>query len=376
MTEFQVRKDNLAQSRLVSTSVSSKTVPEGSVVAQTDCFAFTSNNITYGVAGDMLGYWQFFPPAEDDGNTWGVLPVWGFADVTHSNCSQIDIGERLFGYFPPSSHLLLRPASIKDTVFFDGSEHRASLPAGYNRYRRVSNEPGYSSAGDNRAGDSRAIDSRAMDELQALLFPLYITSFCLWDALTENHWHGAEQIIIMSASSKTSIGLGYALAQDASAPAVLGLTSMTHCDKLGSLNLYGNCIAYDNLADVPNVPSVIVDMSGNSDLLGRLHTLLGDNMKQTLNVGVTHWEQPRKREGIISDRCEMFFAPSHIQQRFREWGPEVFEQRSTSFLNDAFSKSMSWLNIERLDGLPGLVSVYADVCAGTIPLDKGLIIKM
>lgn len=361
MTEFQVRKDNLVQNRLVDTSVSGEDITEGSIIVQTDCFAFTSNNITYGVAGDMLGYWQFFPPAQDDGNTWGVLPVWGYADVTQSNSSQIAIGERLFGYFPPSNHLLLRPANIKDTVFFDGSDHRASLPAGYNRYRRVSNESGYNSA---------------MDELQSLLFPLYITSFCLWDALKENCWYGAEQVIVISASSKTSIGLGYALAQDAGAPNVLGLTSSVHCDKLESLNLYGNCITYDNLSGVPNVPSVIVDMSGNSDLLGGLHTLLGDNMKQTLNVGFTHWEQPRKRDGIITDRCEMFFAPSHIQQRFKDWGPVAFEQRSTSFLSDAFSNSMSWLKIEKLDGLRGLVSVYADVCAGTMPLDKGLIIKM
>ena len=50
-----------------------------------------------------------------------------------------------------------------------------------------------------------------LDRERSLLFPLYLTSFCLWDSLQDNQWHEAEQIVVLSASSKTSIGLGYAL---------------------------------------------------------------------------------------------------------------------------------------------------------------------
>jgi hypothetical protein len=46
-----------------------------------DRFAFTANNITYAVVGDQFGYWQFFPPTGDEVKDWGILPVWGFADV-------------------------------------------------------------------------------------------------------------------------------------------------------------------------------------------------------------------------------------------------------------------------------------------------------
>ncbi len=29
-----------------------------------DAFGFTANNITYAAAGDLIGYWTFFPASE------------------------------------------------------------------------------------------------------------------------------------------------------------------------------------------------------------------------------------------------------------------------------------------------------------------------
>ncbi|NRA84799.1 MAG: DUF2855 family protein [Gammaproteobacteria bacterium] len=39
-------------------------------VFEVDKFALTANNITYGMTGDTLGYWLFFPatpPSKNDG---------------------------------------------------------------------------------------------------------------------------------------------------------------------------------------------------------------------------------------------------------------------------------------------------------------------
>ena len=44
---------------------------EGEVLVEVGRFALTANNITYAFAGDMIGYWQFFPV--DD--AWGIVPV-------------------------------------------------------------------------------------------------------------------------------------------------------------------------------------------------------------------------------------------------------------------------------------------------------------
>ena len=83
-----------------------------------ESFALTANNITYAKFGDAMNYWQFFPTGEDG---WGCIPVWGFARVVESQCDGIAVGEKLYGYFPMGTHLVVEPARIKPESFFDGS---------------------------------------------------------------------------------------------------------------------------------------------------------------------------------------------------------------------------------------------------------------
>ena len=128
----------------------------------------------------MIGYWQFFPAMGKDTDEYGVIPVWGFADVVESRVAGIPVGDRLFGYFPPASHLKMQPVRVSDGRFMDGAAHRSKLPAGYNLYRRVNNEKGYDTA---------------FDRERMLLFPLHLTSFCIWDALQDKDWFGAKQVM-------------------------------------------------------------------------------------------------------------------------------------------------------------------------------------
>ena len=72
--------------------------------------------------------------------------------------------------------------------------------------------------------------TKRFDNDRALLFPLYLTSFCLWDSLQDQSWLGAEQVLVLSASSKTSIGLGYALQRDQQSPKAVGVTSSRNLD--------------------------------------------------------------------------------------------------------------------------------------------------
>ena len=51
---------------------------DGEVRVSVEHFALTSNNITYGVFGDGMRYWDFFPSAQDTAILWGRIPVWGF----------------------------------------------------------------------------------------------------------------------------------------------------------------------------------------------------------------------------------------------------------------------------------------------------------
>jgi hypothetical protein len=362
MSEFQIRKDNYLTNRIVETHLSENDIGEGEVLVKIDRFAFTANNITYAVVGDQFGYWKFFPPTAVDTKDWGILPVWGFADVVASNAEGVPVGERLFGYFPPATYLAMKPIHTNGLRWIDGAAHRATLPSGYNVYRRVLAEPNY---------------NKAMDDLRMLLFPLHLTSYCLYDNLQDNNWFGAEQVVVISASSKTSIGLGYALADDENAPKSIGMTSERNLEMVNNLSIYNSTVTYENLTEIDaSKPTVIVDMSGNGDVLGRLHKHLGDNMKFCSNVGFTHWEDGGMGPDFIEQRSEMFFAPSHIQKRLKDWGPEMFEQKTTAFMQSTIRRSASWLKLTQLEGLDGLANVYQDVCEGKVDPEAGLIVAM
>ncbi|GAB3685290.1 DUF2855 family protein [Salinisphaera aquimarina] len=364
MFEFQIRKADIRQHRVIpiDAAADESGLTDGEVLVRVERFAFTANNITYATMADRLGYWQFFPPAGDDADGWGVIPVWGFACVIASRAGDIPVGDRLYGYFPPATCLIMKPVGIKPQRLIDGAAHRSQLPAAYNSYSRVAAEPGY---------------DRAMDDERMLLWPLHITSFFLWDVLQDRQWHGARQVVIVSASSKTSIGLAYALNVDVDAPVAVGVTSASNLDFVENLGLYERTVAYDALTDIDaDIPAVIVDMSGNVDVLGHLHAHLGENMRRCINVGLTHGSETGMGEGVIAERSEFFFAPSHIQKRVKEWGADDFGHRTSTFLRDATVATRDWLTLKTIDGLTGLAEVYPEVCAGRIPADQGLIVKL
>ena len=368
MSEFQVSKSNYVDCRIVNNDLSSHTLLEGQVLVKVDKFALTANNITYAVVAEQIGYWQFFPPhadtanVSDDRSAWGVLPVWGFADVIKSNNADVPIGERLFGYFPPATHLLMHPTKISATSWIDGSEHRAALPVGYNIYRKVESEPGY---------------KKNHEDHRMLLYPLHITSFALYDYFQNNNWFGASQLVMISASSKTSTGLAYGVKNDVNAPSLVALTSARNMAMVESLGVYDTTLSYEQIAQIDATkPTLIVDMSGNGQVLNDLHKHLGDNMQFCSNVGVTHWTKMKTGPDFIKARSEFFFAPSQLQKCIKECTMEGFEQKSGKYLAHSFAKSREWLKMTGIEGLQGMADIYPDVCEGRIPPEAGLIISM
>lgn len=361
MVEFQVRKDAFVEHRVVSVG-DVRRIGDGEVRLAIERFGFSANNITYAAVGHKLGYWQFFPASGDDAEGWGVIPVWGFAVVSESNADDIQVGERIFGYFPPAHTLIVRPARVAATTFIDGSEHRARLPAGYNTYRRVAAEPDY---------------NPDLDNERMLLWPLLITSFCLWDSMQQNAWYDAKQLIIVSASSKTGIGLAYAVDADSSAPATIGLTSRRNLDFVSGLSPYNSAVSYDDLSSIDSsIPAVIVDMAGNAEVLGRLYEHFGDNMKHCINVGLTHWSASAVTDVNLRERSEFFFAPDHISARIKDWGADGFSQRTASYIADTIQSCSEWLQMTPLAGLQELSEIYADVCDGKVAPNTGLIVTL
>lgn len=360
MFQLQCDKTNIEQVRIAEAG-SADAPDDGEFVVQLDRFAFTANNVTYAAMGERMLYWQFFEPVSGDSDAWGVIPVWGFGDVIASNAEGVAVGERLYGYFPPSTVCTMVAGRVTETGIVEGSPHRAELPPAYNRYARVTAEPGY---------------DRAMDDYRALLAPLFITSFSLWDSLSEANWHGSEQILLLSASSKTSIGLAFGLNRDESAPRVIGATGSANVEAVRELGLYDEVISYDGLADLPTKPTVIVDMAGNTTTLTNLHKQLTDHMLATIRVGITHWDNAASTGQLIRERSSFFFAPAHIMQRIKDWGADGFAAKSNQYLLDAVTRIAPWLQIEEVPGLAGLEAIYPDICNGRLSPRQGVIVNM
>jgi hypothetical protein len=302
----------------------------------------------------MIGYWNFFPAEEG----WGIIPAWGVGEVIETKHSDVKKGERIYGYFPMASHLVMKAGKVSPHRIVDVAEHRAPLPPVYNNYARLVADPSY---------------DRSLDEARMILFPLYATSFCLYDFLLDNKWFDAEQIILTSASSKTAIGLAYALKDDAKAPKVVGLTSAGNVALVESLGLYDTVLRYDAIKNVAKKPSVIVDMSGDGKVLTALHAHLGDDMRYCSNVGVTHFDSRETGPGYIRERSQFFFAPGHIQKRGSDWGPGEFEKRAYAFWLSAALKSRDWLKVERHNGVVALEEIYHELREGRLAPDRGVV---
>jgi hypothetical protein len=148
-TDFVVARDDLQQCKFIETQLpDAATLPDDALLIKIDRFAFTANNITYAVLGDQLKYWQLFPAPENFGN----IPVWGFGEVIASRHSGISEGERLFGYFPMATHLVIEAADV--------SKRACATPPRIARAWRRSTTPICASAAIPPSPDARAIIRR------------------------------------------------------------------------------------------------------------------------------------------------------------------------------------------------------------------------
>ena len=128
-------------------------------------------------------YWNFFPAPEG----WGRVPVWGFGDVIESQTDGIKPGERFFGYFPMSTHLVVEPTRIGPNGFSDAATHRQKMAPVYNNYTPAGADRGY--------GKTREAE-------QCLLRPLFSTSFFIDDFLADNDFFGGREVILSFFTSR------------------------------------------------------------------------------------------------------------------------------------------------------------------------------
>jgi hypothetical protein len=353
--DFVVARGNLRHTQCVRTAAAPELAPD-QILLRVDQFAFTANNVTYAVAGDMMSYWNFFPA--DSG--WGRVPVWGFADVLRSRHRGVSEGARVYGYLPMSTHLVVRPDSVARGGFVDAAPHRAELPPIYNQYLLTDRDPNYT----------------AGHEAQQMLFrPLFTTSFLLEDFLADNGDFGARATLLSSASSKTAFGLAFLLSR-ARRGEVIGLTSVANAAFVERLGCYDRVVTYDRIASLPAQPAAFVDMAGDGRVVSAVHQHFRDELKHSCIVGVTHWEQREPMQELPGPTPSFFFAPTQLQKRLQEWGADEYQRRYAVAWRAFVDFVAPHVRVVRGSGPEAVERVYMDMLEGRARPDEGHILSL
>ena len=348
-TSFQVNRSSIRDTQFVGRD--GRDLLAGEVRFSIDHFALTSNNVTYAVAGDMLDYWGFFPVDEP----WGHVPAMGYGEIIESANPDIALGMRCFGFFPMADeHVLL--AAATDAGLLDIGPHRINHAPVYRQFANVPKDPAHDP------------DREAH---VALLRGLFMTGWLAEDLLFDNDNFGAEATIITSASSKTSIAMGWTVQQRGGLS--IGLTSERNREFVEGLGCYSEVITYENIASIDNARrSVVVDMAGNGQLLADVHNHFGGELAYSMAIGGSHWESFGDRPEMAGPTPTFFFAPGQIEKRNTDWGSGEPMRRVAKAFAAYMQFTDQWLDIETADGPDALTDAWTGLVDGTIAPTIGL----
>jgi hypothetical protein len=350
-TRILVDRRNLASTRIETAAETP--LAEGEVRVKTGRFALTANNVTYGLAGDLVGYWNFFPAPLPE----GVIPVWGFATVSESRAPALPVGTGLWGFLPFASDVVMRPVGVTPHGFVDGADHRAMLPGLYNHYALT-------------AADSA--DLAAAGDARSLYFPLFTTGFVLADWLADQAFLGASQVLVASASSKTGYGLAFNLA--GAGVRRIGLTAPANLAFTRALGAYDEVLAYADLSGLdPSVASVFVDMAGNPRTTAAVHQHFGSQLKASVAVGLTHQQGGQPTTGLPGPQPAFFFAPTQIEKRDQDWGPGELRRRADAANLAIVRRLEGQVAVETLAGAEALCAGWTALARGELPPARSLL---
>jgi hypothetical protein len=347
---------------------------DGQIRLRVDRFAVTANNISYAGAGDLLGYWDFFPSS--DPSTWGRVPAVGYAEIVESRNADLPVGGRYHGWFPMADTVTFTATATRDG-FRDDGEHRQAHAPIYRAFSRTDADPFHDDAPD---GEDR----------HALLRVLLLTGFLADEFIADSGgstadgaepFFGAEQVVVLSASSKTSIGFSQRAAKR-DGLTVVGLTSAGNADFVRSLGCYDIVVTYDQIDDpdgsgagVPMVDSVVIDMAGNPNVLAAVHHRLGDRVKHSMMIGKSHHDAvPTGASGALPGAApQFFFAPTELHRLIQGWGADEYRRRTTEATHEFIDASRSWMVVDERRGPDGPASAWRSIHSGDVPPNVGVI---
>jgi hypothetical protein len=302
--------------------------------------------------------------------------------VLRSAHEGIAAGERFYGYYPMSTHLVVQPERVRPAGFSDGAPHRKPLHPVYNQYLRTTADPAYDAA---------------LEPQQMLLRPLFITSFLIDDFLADNDFFGARTVLLSSASSKTAYGTAFLLSKRGRDPQaagarvrVVGLTSPSNIDFVRSLGCYDEVLEYGAVGSLSvDAPAVYVDMAGSARTRAAVHSRLGERLKYSCMVGGTHWDHLGTGASAGEDgaparlpgpKPALFFAPAQVKKRQADWGPGGLEQRVAiawqQFMRPVTDAAHPWMRVVHGRGRQAAAELYRQMLDGRGSPEEGHVLTL
>jgi hypothetical protein len=362
-THFAVRRDRLTEHEVVTSP--RVALERGDAELRVDLFGFTANNISYALRGESMSYWKFFPEPRA---SWGRVPAWGFGTVVRSESDAVAVGERYYGYFPMSSHLVLQPRRVDDAGFFDSAPHRRYLGAVYNHYVRTTRDPSY---------------HPDHEPALVVLRPVFGTAYFLADYLREYGFFDAEVTLVSSASSKLACGMAYALAADVRRERrkLIGITSERNVAFVTRLGLFERVITYAEVTALSAAQrAVYIDIAGSHALRATVHRHFGTALRYSLMVGTSHQDVETAGGPLPGTEPVPFFAPTWIRHRNQQWTPDGVRRQVADawrqYVATMLDPARSWMTVVSSAGAEAVARRYEEVLTGRARADEAHVLSL
>lgn len=334
---------------------------DGEVLLALDRFSLTTNNITYAAYGDAIGYWQVFPTGRE---SYGMMPVWGFADVAASRAAGIEVGARVFGYFPMADHLVVQAEKVSRGGFADAAPWRRAVPDIYNRYVLCAADTNYSAE---------------LENPEVLFRPLFITSYTAVDFLRDHDFFGAKQIVVSSASSKTAYGAAWCM--EADDIRLVALTGRGNQAFVEGLRAYHDVCGYDDIETLPaTLPTLYLDLAGDPGLRRRVHAHFGAALTYDCLVGSTRGDAfPQQDPELIGPGPVFFFAATCLDSHRDRGTLRAFYERffadQRAFFERVVDPAAPWIRIVEHQGLDQAAAVVRALADGRSNPAEGAVVR-
>jgi len=360
---FEVAKNALNKTRILPLNIE-QALSDNEVLLKVAKFALTANNISYGITGDILGYWLFFPTDNLKEQTqWGRLPVMGFAEVVASRCQHINVGERVWGFMPMATHVKILAGRVSATQFSDINPCREGFSPLYSSFVRIQNNPFYQANN---------------EDFDILLRGLFTTSWLVDDFMFDHHYFKAQQYLITSASSKTSIALAFTIKERGERPAI-GITSAANQNFVESLGCYQKVINYNEISSLdPTIASILVDMAGGQTTLSAIHHHFNKQLYYSCQIGATQHDDIDINDTLFFDNLpgvkpEFFFAPKQLKKRSVDGDANDTMNKINGSLLRYIEFCHSIITINHTKNVNQVDAIYQQVLAGTADASVGQI---